>query len=203
MPPHSACDEQQIGLLGYSQHSSDGIPRATSHQVLGVPKPLTTEHDEQPVLKKAVLKKVFFSNQNLIRSTLHISDYTEEEIESAWLRETDYANIKAEMRLAIALVHAGIVLGEEETISYCYRGLECRTKKGSRRKMFNKIIARDAVLDEQDRQDDSFMTADSEAIAKVYIAASHPSQVSARTKGMSDEKDASWRLPRSILPQII
>lgn len=194
MPPYSACDEQHIGLLGYSQHSS--VPRATSRQVL-VPKPLTAEHDEQPVLKK-----VSFSNQKQIRSTVHIRDYTKEEIEATWLTETDYANIKAEMRLAIALVHAGIVLGEEDTMSYCHRGLECRTKKGSTRRMINKTIARDAVLDEQDRQYDSFVT-DSEAIAKFYIAICHPSQVSARIMGMSDEKDASWRLPRSILPQTI
>jgi hypothetical protein len=55
-------------------------------------------------------------------------------------------------------------------------------------RMANKAIARNAVLDEQDRQLDSFV-GDSEAIAKVYIAASHLAQVSARTMGMFDEKE--------------
>jgi hypothetical protein len=222
MPPYSAYEEELIGLLGSSQHSSAGtsqvVPKPlTEHDhdeqepVLGssqhssdgtsqaVPEPLTEhDHDEQ----EPVLKKVSFSNQVLLIPTLHIGDYTQEEMEATWLSKTDFENIKADMKFAIDLINQGL-LDEEDTVSHCYRGLECRTIGGSRKRMLNKITARDAVLDEQDRQYDSCVT-DSEAIAKVYIVTSHPCQVSAHTMGMFDEKDARWRsLPRSILPQLI
>jgi hypothetical protein len=166
MPPHSTFDEDQSRFSGYSQQhcSSPGIP-ATSQ----VPKPLT-EHDEQPVRKK-----VYFSHKIRIKPTLHIRDYTQEEIEATWFSKTDFENIKADMRFALGLLRAGIL--DQDTISYCRRGLECRTKEGVRKRMFNKASTRNAVLDEQDRQWDIFVT-DSEAIAKVYVAASHLSQVS-------------------------
>jgi hypothetical protein len=179
MPPRSAFDEKQSGLSGYSQHSSAGILPAT----LQVPKPLTEQHDEQ----QPVRKKVYFSHRIRTRPTLHVRDYTKEEIVATWFSKTDFENIKADMRFALGWLRAGIL--DQDTISYCRRGLECRTKEGTRKRMFNKASTRNAVLNEQDRQLDIFVT-DLEAIAKIYIAASRLSQVSARTMGLFDEKEA-------------
>jgi hypothetical protein len=173
MPPLSALDEEQIDLSGYNQQysRSAGIPPAASQ----VPKPLT-EPDEQPA---AVRKHVFFSNKIRIKTTLHVRDYTQEEIKATWFSKADFENIKAEIRFDIGLLHAGI--HDQDTLSFCRLGLECRTKEGTRKRTLNKVIARNAVLDEQDRQWNSFVTDDAEAIAKVYIAASHLSRISART----------------------
>jgi hypothetical protein len=175
MPPHSAFDEEQIALTGHSQHSSVGVPAVSQ-----VPKPLTEEEHDDEQDEEPVRKEVFFSNQIRIRLTLHVRDYTQEEIEATWFSKTDFENIKADVRFDIGLLHEG-THGAQDTTSFCRRGLECRTKEGMRKRMSNKIIARNAVLDEQDRQWANYETDDAEAIAKVYIAASpHLSRISAR-----------------------
>jgi hypothetical protein len=168
MPPFSAFDA--------------GIPATVSPSQVPKP-PLTAELDnEQPVFKN-----VLFSSRVRIKSTLHLRDYTQEEKAATWLSVTGYADIKADVRFAVD--HADVLVHQQDAISYCHRGLECRTKEGSRRRVMNKAVARNAVLDEQDRQFDSFVF-NSEAIAKVYMATSHMSQVSARTMGLFDEQDA-------------
>jgi hypothetical protein len=165
MPPLSAFDDKPIGRLSrqHNQRSRSGLPAITSQ----APTPLLAaeHHDEEPVRKKVV-----FSNKSRMKLALHLSDYTPEEIKATWFSKTDFENIKADIRVTLSMPHAGTLDEDTNSIGHCCHGLECRTKEATRKRMLNKARTRNAVLDEQARQWGSFEV-DSEAIAKVFIAA--------------------------------
>jgi hypothetical protein len=70
-----------------------------------------------------------------------------------------------------------------------FRGLEAKTREGSRRKQFNSIDASIAVLDEQSQQDQNG-SSDLEAISNVYIGCSSHCLEHAVERGAVDQRAA-------------
>ena len=164
---------------------------------------LVIMHKKQQA-KSAMKKTVSFSKNAKMKGTLHLDDYTTEEIQATWYARTEMKQIREDVRLTVKLMDEGLLSSKDnEDSEYCTRGLECRTSRLSPIKTHNKRIARDVVLDEQDYQQFQLMTCDPERLATVYNRVTYQCQVKASMVGLSDEKiakEASSTLPQS-LPQ--
>ena len=176
MPPRSAVEDQQASIDSFSHHSCSG-----GSAIRLAPKPLTEENVQR------ARKTVSFSSKVHVRATLHINEYTNEEIHATWFNAGEFETIKKDVKFALDLFQAGLL--DEDSESYCRRGLEYRTKIGMRRRMMNKELARSVVLDEQERQW-TFGLDDAAEIARIYIAAAQHCYKSALETAFQDFEDA-------------
>jgi hypothetical protein len=122
-----------------------------------------------------------------VSTVIHLNHFSDEEFERCWYKKADLQRIKEELLLTVKLMKIGDL--PKDTLRYCRRGTEFRTREGACRRMFNKEVARDAVRDEQDGQWDEGIF-DSDVLASVCIAATRQCQVEAQLMGSKDEKDA-------------
>ena len=93
--------------------------------------------------------KVSFSPMVEVIPALHISNYSDDEIQSTWFNRNDLKRIRKDINRLVALMERNRPI-DEDTDSI--RGIECWTKRGYRLKRQNKITARDTVLSEQEMQ---------------------------------------------------
>ena len=109
------------------------------------------EEDANPsesVGKKSVR---FSEDLNVVVEVTHLNDLQDEDVTALWYDEYEYAMIKANRNLSIYMIESGkaSILDED---NHTPRGLENRTREGSRRRNENKQNAYSAVFDEQHRQ---------------------------------------------------
>jgi hypothetical protein len=129
-----------------------------------------------------------------MHETLHVNDYTDEEVAVVWYSERDFAYMGADPRLVLELFECGVYPGDDDDQQLCLRGLEGRTKQGARERRYNKGLGRTAVLREQSLQEcDS--RHDPEAIAREYALATKHCSAAALEVGRMDEWHASGRVP--------
>ena len=139
-------------------------------------------------LKKPIIKdkKVSFSTSVAVKEIRHINAFSEEEKEAIWCGERDYQIIKAMVKSTVIMMMKGEQIPEED-VDYCTRGLEFRTKAGSRVRSRNKMRARLAVLNEQDlQQEEGYF--DPQFIAMACMDASLECRTGARARALHDEK---------------
>jgi hypothetical protein len=116
----------------------------------------------------------------------HIRDFSKEEVAAIWMTMPDYQIIKAMVKSTIIMMMKGEQISEED-IDFCTRGLEFRTKLGSRVRQNNKLRARFAVLNEQDlERDEGFC--DPQYIAMACLEVSLECRQGARARALYDEK---------------
>ena len=85
------------------------------------------------------------------RQSLHLADYTDDEISSTFTNGQDQQNVHADVTNTIQLARRG--LPSHDNGDFCIRGLECFTNAASQQERTrNKKRAIDAVRNEQDRQ---------------------------------------------------
>lgn len=142
------------------------------------------EPSHQSITPRRTSRAVSFSPNVHVKRTLHINNYSDEEIHATWLDESDFQRIRGEIDLTVHLMETG---GHIESDKQCTRGLESRTTVGALRKLQNKQDARDAVLFEQETQWNRGIN-DAETISDVYQERSHSCGVSAHIVGLFDEK---------------
>jgi hypothetical protein len=97
--------------------------------------------------------------------------------------KADYVTMMAENHATIQMMNSGTTYFGSENL--CSRGLEGRTRLGSRRKLNIKRRARDAVLNEQQRQRDEGIQ-DPEMISEVYKGFTRPCHTQAHRLGIRD-----------------
>ena len=130
-------------------------------------------------------KTVSFSTCVKVRTTIHINDYTHEEIKAAWYAKEETSMICQDISTTIQLMFNGIDINEKY---YCKRGLECLTLEGAKSKREKRRAAWDAVLNEQIDQQHHGVCDDGK-IASIYMAsASIQSHIHASKMGLADEK---------------
>jgi hypothetical protein len=166
-PPTSQCTRlnRKNMMRAVSEVSSDD----SCHQTVG-------DNKQQPQRKvsrvsppPATRKLVTFNNSVRVSRTLHINSYSHVEIDACWYSQQEYntigdsarrvANLSEhddEEELQVAQHHHYPEQqrrhDEEETEEFCFRGVECFTRRGSRRRLKNKMSGRNAVLFEQGLQ---------------------------------------------------
>jgi hypothetical protein len=114
--------------------------------------------------------KVVFTEMVTVTHVLHLEDFTDEEFKASFYDVTELESIKTELNLTAELVEVGDL--HNDTSEYCRRGTEYRTGQGARRRISNKHVGRDAVLDEQDVQWEDGVF-DPDAIAGRYLCGCH------------------------------
>jgi hypothetical protein len=101
--------------------------------------------------RKAIRGKVtFVKSLAVVKPTLKTSDYSPDEILASWYDQDEIKTFKMCRREIAKRMDKGMPLDYEND---CTRGLEFRTKKGFRHRHFEILGALNAVLDEQDSQD--------------------------------------------------
>jgi hypothetical protein len=128
-------------------------------------------------------RKVKFHNTVRIRETIHINDYSDDEIRRSWYKKVELKRIREDLHRISYLIQT------EELEDYeCWRGLESRI--GERADRRNKIIsyAIRVVLWEQEQQSRKKII-DAFAIAKAYFPVSKLSAVMAHNIGLQDESE--------------
>jgi hypothetical protein len=137
--------------------------------------------------KKQTQKRVVsFCKTVLYKEIPHIKDFTEGEVEAIWMTTRDYQIIKAMVKCTVIMMMKGDEIPEEDT-DYCTRGLEFRTRIGSRVRQNNKLTARSAVLNEQELQfDEGFC--DPQYIAMACLEVSLECRQGARARALYDAK---------------
>jgi hypothetical protein len=131
-------------------------------------------------------RRVAFFDSVVVYEISNSDSFTPEEIKSCWYDRVDLRQIKENAKHEARLIENGLL---QENDDVCFRGLECRTKEGSRGKRHNRANANAAVFFELDTQDDRGIY-DDEAVADAYFNHSERCQVSAQMIGMRDAREA-------------
>lgn len=158
---------------------------ADSSTVVSQPSP-----SQQCVRRKRRLR---FSKTLQVTPVLHINDMTEEERTSIWYSQLDYDAIKNKIHPLVRKMNTGAqveVSGKETS-----RGLEGRTREGSRRRKQNKYSSILSVIDEQERQLDAAEN-NPGLLAKVYKQATLSFQDDAYATGLKDQAAIQWELEK-------
>jgi hypothetical protein len=141
------------------------------------------------------VRKVKFHNTVRVRETIHMNDYSDDEIRRSWYTKVELKRIKEDLRRIAYLIQT------EELDDYeCWRGLESRI--GERAGRRNKIIsyAIRVVLWEQEQQSRKRII-DAFAIAEAYLPVSKLSAVMAHNIGLQDESETHSCYDTSIESQ--
>ena len=146
--------------------------------------PNNSQHQKSKSLNATSTKRVVsFAPKAKVRRTLHIKQYTQEEIEDCWVSREESAAIKKQVRLAAHLLEKGLLIDSENVCSK--RGIEARTKEETlqRRKVRNETLH--AILDEQSLQREMGFY-DDDAFALVYPISSE-CQLKAHATALLDQ----------------
>jgi hypothetical protein len=138
-------------------------------------------------LSPAANRTVTFSEEVGVRGTINNEEYTREEKIATWLTGQEFDAMKAERRSTVKVMER-INLSVDDG-QHSFRGLEFRTREGSRRRQFNQVDATMAVMDEQDAQLQCGIN-DPERLAHVYIICSSHCQDNAHERALNDQRAA-------------
>ena len=147
---------------------------------------MCSESPRKSMTPTRATRTVSFSPDVHVKRTLHINNYSDDEITATWFNETDFQRIHQEISVTVQMMERSEPIDHNK---YCSRGLEFRTRVGAHQRLQNKVDARDAVLTEQDLQWNEDID-DPEMLADVYRDISRCCIVSAHMAGLFDEKMA-------------
>lgn len=116
------------------------------------------------------------------------SEFSEDEKAAAWFSREEFESMKLERRATVKIMERFNAVIDDAY--YCYRGLEFKTREGSRRRHWCIVDAAMAVFDEQmphfgPSSSDSQL-ARPEAIAKACMASTASSRAAATERGLRD-----------------
>lgn len=134
-------------------------------------------------------RKIRWSGQVRVQEIRHLNNMPESEREAVWMSPIDYKLIKNMAKTTVLMMMAGEHIDDEDP-DYCTRGLEFRTRKGSKIRSANKLRARSAVLNEQDLQREEGFH-DPEFIAMASLDVSFECREQAQKRAEQDAKSIS------------
>jgi hypothetical protein len=144
----------------------------------------TTAVKTASLAPKVSRSSVYFYPDVTVRPTLHICNYTKEEVESCWHKGNDIIKIKINIGRTLRKMADCQSLDDQ---NYCTRGLESGTKEGSEQKCLNRKRAINAVLILCRAQKDEGCILDEHMLAAVYKKFSHQCQIAAQLAGLADQ----------------
>jgi len=144
-------------------------------------------------------RKIRWSGQVRVQEIRHINNISELEKDAVWMSAIDYKMIKNVAKTTVLMMMAGQEIDEDDE-DFCKRGLEFRTRKGSKVRSANKLRARSAVLNEQDlQQEEGFH--DPEFIAMASLDVSFDNKEQALKRGKKDAKSILLSYMNDVQPQ--
>jgi hypothetical protein len=142
----------------------------------------TTESEDSTTSKR----KVQWARRVKVKEIRHLNDITDTERDALWMSFDDHKMTKTMVKTTVMMMMRGERIDDDDP-DFCTRGLEFRTKTGSRIRSQYKMRARLAVLNEQDIQRDEGLV-DPEFIAMASVEVSNECQEGARQRGERDAK---------------
>jgi hypothetical protein len=140
-----------------------------------------------PTTDAKAKKSVSFSATGLVRSVLHLTEYTKEEIEACWYTSRECSEIKQEIKRTVVMIQNNRPIDERECSR---RGVEIRTNEGSKISSYNKRRALCNVLNEQMRP--KFDPVRHEMLlSAIYQDCTNNSKMAARLMGLADQEIAN------------
>jgi hypothetical protein len=128
---------------------------------------IPTQPVKVPLVASAAPKPSISFNPNvLVNLTIHIDEYSEEEIAASWYCEDELKTIKSELTETLLLMANACIMPSSERL--CSRGIESFTSKGQAIKKHRREEAREAVFDEQEYQFENDIF-EPEMIADAYL----------------------------------
>jgi hypothetical protein len=172
MPPSSTFDNNTAVISFEPEHSYFPSPNATKAP-LNPPEPRRT---------------VAFSQTVSIRKTMHVNNYSDDEVDACWYSAYEFDRMRKDVRFAAKLLQNGM-LEQDTADKCCRRGVEHLERKVKLQRIRNRSAASDAVFEEQELQREEGIC-EPEYIARVYKPPSASSQASAHAIALKDEIDA-------------
>jgi hypothetical protein len=134
---------------------------------------------------KASRSSVYFYPNVTVKPTLHICNYTKEEVESCWHKGNDIIKIKINIGRTLRKMADCQPLDGKK---HCTRGLESGTKDGSEQKCLNRKRAIGAVLILcRAQKEEGRRILDEHMLAAVYKKFSHQCKMAAHLAGLADQ----------------
>lgn len=125
--------------------------------------------DKQPLVKFPLLsqagqprKSVSFNEMVRAKKTLHLKNFSDQELDNYWYKPEDFAKMKGDVRFEAKLLENECLDGND-----CLNGLGVFTTSGAKRRSQNKRRAVAVVLEEQELQVEEGSN-DPEYIADIY-----------------------------------
>ena len=137
------------------------------------------------------IKQVTFHASAKVRRTLHINDYSKDEISSTWYNKQELDFIKVENQCYVHMLSNSCSsnCSEQEESNNCLRGLEAISDvEFGKQKLANRTAAWEAVLDEQDYQYFEGIN-EPEMLSLVYFECSYHCQLAAYARARDDERE--------------
>jgi hypothetical protein len=137
-----------------------------------------------PVSRKASNRRpVSFSNTVVVRCT---DGYSNKEMAAAWYDRAELKKIQSKIKQTFLRMQAGSSKANSDR--HCTRGLESLTSEGRALKQRRREDAKNAVLDEQEFQNEVGIP-DPELLADLYFEETRVSQAIANSTGRADEEE--------------
>mmetsp|Transcript_2084 Transcript_2084/g.4920 ORF Transcript_2084/g.4920 Transcript_2084/m.4920 type:complete len:190 (-) Transcript_2084:39-608(-) len=136
----------------------------------------------------AVKQSVTFHERVTVYLVPHALELDDDEFAASWYQKDEFQTIRQDMHAAVKALSNGTFTSDND--DQCKRGLEPRTKQGSRRRRIKKQYARVSVLEEQERQR-SLGINNPEALRKAYIHGCQDSRETAVAFGQADAEAAA------------
>ena len=155
-----------------------------------------SDQQQQETMKKSIT----FNTRVSVRRTLHIANYSDEEVNACWYSSKEYSSIRNTVRETIYMVEDGKVSEADDCEMFCRRGLEGFTSEGMDGRRRRRTKAKMAVFDEQDRQYDAGEEMDDDKIGKIYRKRCRSSRDIALIIGLVDERVA---LGENVQPALL
>lgn len=131
-------------------------------------------------------RRVVFNRDVYVQETIHVNDYTDDELDDTWYTRQDFKDQKAEFAVTVRLIATERYTGDDDF--HCARGLEYRHREGAKARQTNKLKGLMSVLEEQERQQIAGEEND-EMIALAYTHANFKCRHAAHAMGLYDEDE--------------
>lgn len=161
MPPHSAYFTTSVTLDINCQNADPCYQSSKGPLSATVVEPVVYETHKQH-------KTVSFHEVVKAKKTIHISDFSAEEIRSCWYKDEDYEVMKRDVRFEVNLLENDCLVENQSVMTRTARGLGIfSSSTAGRIRRETKRRACNAVLEEQrlQREEGSY---DPEFIAEIY-----------------------------------
>ena len=135
-------------------------------------------------------KSVTFSTYSRQYETIHVNDYTEEEIAGTWYSPNEMSSFRHDVQSTLRKLMYGTPLNYHSNCGDCLVGLEGYTVHGSQIKHAHRSHSKFVVFDEQEYQIENGLEYDPNAIADMYYETTYESQVDAYTRGLNYHQQA-------------
>lgn len=179
MPMHTL---QKTNIIGVELNRFSSAEIATNPST----KEESQSQQQTPPPQPRSGRRIRFNSRVAVKETIHVNEYTDEEIFRAWYRKADFSKMKTSYAYIVQLLAAGRYQGDTDDMTS--RGLEYRHREGAMKRKANKLNALYAVLDEQERQWSSGYEND-ETLRNVYLQHSTHCRHNAHAMGQKDEDE--------------